>query len=383
MKICVIGAGLSGLVTIKELKEEGHEVVCYEQGSATGGVFRPNDGKNPAYDEMSLTVSNYFMAFSSLPPEESERRFWTRGEYHTYLQRIAADVIIFNTGYQLDLSRFENIPAIKAIAGNVRHLYKHMLHPDLGANLAFIGFIRPDAGGVPACAELQARYWARLCSGKATLPDPATLAKLTAADAEREDRSFYRMPERSTLVRYQRFTDELAQLIGCAPRPPLTDLDLLLRYYFGSPVAPWFRLRGPGSDPTTAKTILKRLPIYFAPPERVGLVVTATAMTLAPQLDRLTLGRLGQAVARRRPKLLAFLQRATNRKTINQEDTVRSLCPDTRTWHNLKYKLHTTYSLNPKALQDGLTVAQLAALCTAEEQAPNALELRLQLRVCC
>ena len=41
MKICVIGAGLSGLVTIKELKEAGQDVVCYEQTAQTGGVFSP------------------------------------------------------------------------------------------------------------------------------------------------------------------------------------------------------------------------------------------------------------------------------------------------------------------------------------------------------
>lgn len=222
-------------------------------------------------------------------------------------QRIAADVLIFNTGYQLDLSQFANIPAIKAIDNNVRRLYKHMIHPALGTSLALIGFIRPDAGGVPACAELQARYWAQLCSGKATLPARATLPQRIAADAERVSRSFYRMPERSTLVRYQRLTDELAALTGCAPRPPLTDLALLARYYFGSPVAPWFRLRGPGCDPAMAKAVIKRLPLYFSPLVCVGLVVAATAMATAARLDQLTFGRLGQWVARRRPQPLAFL----------------------------------------------------------------------------
>ena len=31
-KIVVIGAGLCGLTTIKELVEAGHEVVCFEKG---------------------------------------------------------------------------------------------------------------------------------------------------------------------------------------------------------------------------------------------------------------------------------------------------------------------------------------------------------------
>jgi cation diffusion facilitator CzcD-associated flavoprotein CzcO len=29
-KICVIGAGASGLITLKECLEEGHEVHCFE-----------------------------------------------------------------------------------------------------------------------------------------------------------------------------------------------------------------------------------------------------------------------------------------------------------------------------------------------------------------
>jgi Flavin-binding monooxygenase-like len=294
-------------------------------------------------------------------------------------QRIAADVIIFNTGYQLDLSHFANIPAIKAIDNNVRRLYKHMIHPALGRSLAFIGFIRPDAGGVPACAELQARYWAQLCSGKASLPARATLQGRIDADAQRETRSFYRMPERSTLVRYQRLTDELAALTGCAPRPPLTDPDLLLRYYFGSPVSAWFRLRGPGSDPAAAKAVLRRLPIYFSPLVRVGLVVAATLMALAARIDQFTWGRLGRWIAQRRPQPMTFLQQAVNQPTIDPTVTVRSLCANGHRWQDLKYKFHSTYGLNPKALHTELTVAQLITLCSAEAQAPNALELRAQL----
>ena len=38
-KVAVIGAGLSGLVTIKELLEESHSVVCFEQEKDIGGAF--------------------------------------------------------------------------------------------------------------------------------------------------------------------------------------------------------------------------------------------------------------------------------------------------------------------------------------------------------
>ena len=31
MKVCVIGTGPAGLTTIKQLRDEGHEVTCFEK----------------------------------------------------------------------------------------------------------------------------------------------------------------------------------------------------------------------------------------------------------------------------------------------------------------------------------------------------------------
>lgn len=82
-KIAVIGAGLAGLVTIKELIEAGHDVICFEKGLDIGGVF----SEGGSYDSVQLTVSNYFMAYSDFMPYEEPIRFWTRGEYKEYLNR--------------------------------------------------------------------------------------------------------------------------------------------------------------------------------------------------------------------------------------------------------------------------------------------------------
>ena len=38
-RVCVIGAGLSGLIALKELLEKGHDVTCYEKELREGGVF--------------------------------------------------------------------------------------------------------------------------------------------------------------------------------------------------------------------------------------------------------------------------------------------------------------------------------------------------------
>ncbi|MGH3670225.1 MAG: FAD-dependent oxidoreductase, partial [Pseudonocardiaceae bacterium] len=86
-RVAIIGAGMSGLVAAKELLDEGHNIVIYEKQSTIGGTFTTG----AAYERMKLTVSNYFMAFSSFPPPMGqERRFWTREEYADYLDRFAA-----------------------------------------------------------------------------------------------------------------------------------------------------------------------------------------------------------------------------------------------------------------------------------------------------
>src|SRR5262245_54642769 len=84
LRVCVVGAGVSGLAALKEALEEGHSAVCLERESVPGGVFTTG----VAYDPMKLTVSQYFMAYSSLPPPlEEERRHWSRKEYADYLER--------------------------------------------------------------------------------------------------------------------------------------------------------------------------------------------------------------------------------------------------------------------------------------------------------
>lgn len=44
-KVCVIGAGPAGIVTVKELLQEGHTVSVYEKNDTFGGVFLYRDYK--------------------------------------------------------------------------------------------------------------------------------------------------------------------------------------------------------------------------------------------------------------------------------------------------------------------------------------------------
>lgn len=64
--IAVIGAGLSGITTVKQLLDEGHVVRCFEKSDNLGGVF----SKGQIYDDLHLTISNYFMAYSDCTPDK-------------------------------------------------------------------------------------------------------------------------------------------------------------------------------------------------------------------------------------------------------------------------------------------------------------------------
>lgn len=81
MKVAVIGAGPSGLVFLKELREVGVDAELFEAGDAIGGVFsRPYAGAR-------LTSSNLITSFSDLPPEDPRPTIWDFEQYLAYLRR--------------------------------------------------------------------------------------------------------------------------------------------------------------------------------------------------------------------------------------------------------------------------------------------------------
>ncbi|MFC4857308.1 succinic semialdehyde dehydrogenase [Actinophytocola glycyrrhizae] len=489
--VCVIGAGPSGLVATKELLAENHSVTCFEHSASPGGMFRAGVGSDEpgAYDSTKLTISNYMMTFSSFPPRDDERRYWSAAEYRQYLldfiekfdlgpsirygtdvlgvtkdesgegyvvevapvddpaartvhrfdavvvstgthrvpnyvdlpgqddftgeithsahyrnaerfrgkrvlcigigetaadvvseiaqvadhcalsvrryqpviaryprgrehtndtftsyllnamplsvitpfqrlgtklakrfgktvasravaawnskndhyfnhfitkneaflhritdgtltvnasgiERLGKDYVVFkdgrretvdtimlNTGYVEDFSLVKDVDI-----DDVRKMYKHMIHPELGTGVVFIGWARPTAGGVPACSEMQSRYFALLCSGKRTLPEPARLEELIEQEAAFENEVFFGNPDLRTLVHYNRFMIGMAKLIGCSPWRPeiLASPALAYRLWSGSQVPAAYRLFGPHSDHRNARKTILSLPSGFS-----------------------------------------------------------------------------------------------------------------------
>jgi dimethylaniline monooxygenase (N-oxide forming) len=72
-KVCIIGAGSSGIVAAQVLDARGIPFDCFEKGSQIGGNWRyENDnGMSSAYRSLHINTSRRVMAFKSLPMPES------------------------------------------------------------------------------------------------------------------------------------------------------------------------------------------------------------------------------------------------------------------------------------------------------------------------
>lgn len=153
------------------------------------------------------------------------------------------DAIVFCTGFKFSLPFLEE----KYQFHDIRDCYLQVFHPELRDSLAFIGFVRPQQGGIPLMAELQARYFALVCAGDRTLP--SNLAELAKQDAERWKQEFYVTPNVFGLVNGLRYNEMVADLIGCRPPVPnpLLAPKPYLHYWFHHVWPCQYRLVGPGA----------------------------------------------------------------------------------------------------------------------------------------
>ncbi len=85
MKIGIIGAGLSGLVTAKTLKEYGHEVLIFEKENELGGVW----ASSRHYPGMTTQNTRDTYAFSDFPMPKSLPEFPTGSQVLEYLKSYA------------------------------------------------------------------------------------------------------------------------------------------------------------------------------------------------------------------------------------------------------------------------------------------------------
>ncbi len=91
MKVCIIGAGSSGIAAAQVLQSRGLEFDCFEKGSKTGGNWRyENDnGMSSAYRSLHINTSRRVMAFKSLPMPESYPDYPDHFQMAAYFDEVA------------------------------------------------------------------------------------------------------------------------------------------------------------------------------------------------------------------------------------------------------------------------------------------------------
>ena len=80
-RVAVVGAGPSGIASVKEFASAGQDVTCFEAADSLGGLFAR------CYDRAVLTSSAAITAFSDFPPDPVDHRHFTKDEYKTYLEK--------------------------------------------------------------------------------------------------------------------------------------------------------------------------------------------------------------------------------------------------------------------------------------------------------
>jgi dimethylaniline monooxygenase (N-oxide forming) len=204
-----------------------------------------------------------------------------------------ADMVVFCTGFEPGPGFIEPEPSLE------RHL--HIFDPAIGPSLGVVGRVRPAHGSIPPLAELQARYFALVTSGKRDLPCAAEMRESIAGLAATRARLLRAAPHRLPhLVDYTSFCDELAERIGCKPTAAAVRAEsraFRARFYAGPFVAAQYRLVGPHAKPDLAREAIEGLSIRHPRPMLVAFYLRwaasrALGRLLGPEFaPKLTLAR--------------------------------------------------------------------------------------------
>ena len=93
MKIAIIGAGVSGLTSIKCCLDEGLEPVCFEKCSDIGGLWKfsqhVNGSSGSVYESTVINTSKEMTCFSDFPAPKHFPPFMPHGHVIEYLHMYA------------------------------------------------------------------------------------------------------------------------------------------------------------------------------------------------------------------------------------------------------------------------------------------------------
>ena len=166
------------------------------------------------------------------------------------------DAVFFCTGYKL------SFPFLDISINDMRDLYKQIFIPEIGESLAFVGFVRPQQGGIPVMAEMQSRYLSQLASGTQSLPSVSVQRDTIKHDTEHWKNEYRITPNVPSLVNYCHYMDSMAKLVGCMPKIPslLKDPMLRVKLLHNPQFAAQYRLEGPNNMPETTRAFILSFP---------------------------------------------------------------------------------------------------------------------------
>ncbi|MCD0444501.1 NAD(P)-binding domain-containing protein [Glycomyces sp. A-F 0318] len=87
--VCVIGAGASGLIAVKNLRENGFEVDCYERDTVLGGLWNPQNQHSPLYPNTHLVTSRSQTEIPDFPMPDDWPDYPSATQMLTYLTSYA------------------------------------------------------------------------------------------------------------------------------------------------------------------------------------------------------------------------------------------------------------------------------------------------------
>lgn len=87
--VCVIGAGASGLTAVKNFKEYGFGVDCYERETGVGGAWNWRHDRSPVYASTHLISSRPFTQYPDFPMPDSWPDYPHHSQLLSYLERYA------------------------------------------------------------------------------------------------------------------------------------------------------------------------------------------------------------------------------------------------------------------------------------------------------
>ena len=87
--VCVIGAGATGLAAVKNLREQGFAVDCYERETGVGGLWNWRHDRSPVYASAHLISSKPGSQYPDFPMPDDWPDYPHHTLVHSYLERYA------------------------------------------------------------------------------------------------------------------------------------------------------------------------------------------------------------------------------------------------------------------------------------------------------